>query len=163
MKKIIFIAALSLLGSCFYGDPIGYRNIEIKNLLSPNLIIEGMEYRRINGKGEFFLAKYQDNPSVFIGISHHGIITPDAARAKEPKYQQLDRLKIYYKSKSCLLFYLNEQNDDVFKKYRDSYKKDKILALTSNGLEFLTKEQYEANKGKYTLNDSNVRCLKNVK
>jgi len=159
MKKIIFIIAAMFLGSCFYGDPLGYRNIEIKNLSSPNIIIEGMEYRRVSGKGEFFPAKY-DDASLSIGISHHGIITPDAARTKEPKYREFDRLKIYYKSKKCLLFYLDEGNKDVFSKYRNSYKKDRILVLTKNGLEFMTPDQYESAKGKYTINDSNVNCLK---
>ena len=160
MKKIISVISVMFLWSCFYGDPIGYRNIEIKNLASPNVIIEGMEYGRVDGKVGFFSAKYKDDPSVFIGISHHGIITPDAARAKEPKFQQLDRLKIYYKSKACLLFYLNEKNKEVFNKYHASSLTEKILALTNNGLELLTKEQYEANKGKYTINDSNVKCIK---
>lgn len=161
MIKIISVMALMLLGSCFYGDPIGYRNIEIKNLASSNLIIEGMEFGRIDGKSRgLFTANYKDDSSVFIRISHHGIITPDAARTKEPKYQQISWLKIYYKSKKCLLFFLEENDKDVFGKYNNSFSEDKILALTNNGLELLTKDQYEANKGRYTLNDSNVKCLK---
>lgn len=160
MKKIA-IAAMLLLGSCFYGDPIGYRNIEIKNLASPNLIIDGMEFRRVDGKSRgLFPAKYEDNSSTFIGISHHGIITPDAVRTKEPKFQQLYWLKIYYKSKKCLLFYLDENNKDVFDKYHASSLREKILVLTSKGLELITKEQYESNNGKYTINDSNVKCIK---
>ena len=161
MKKIISVMALMFLGSCFYGDPIGYRNIEIRNLASSNLIIEGMEFGRSNSKSHgLSAAKYENDPSIFIGVSHHGIITPDVARTKEPKFQQLYWLKIYYKSKKCLLFYLDENNKDVFGKYTESFKKDKILAITNNGLELLTKDQYEAVKGTYTINDSNVKCIK---
>ena len=161
MKKIISVISMLLLGACFYGDPIGYRNIEIKNLASPNLIIEGMEFRRVDGKSrELFSAMYKDNSSTFIGVSHHGIVTPDKARSKEPKFQQLYWLKIYYKSKKCLLFYLDENNKDVFQMYINSFKKDKILTINKNGLEFMTPDQYQSAKGKYTINDSNVNCLK---
>jgi hypothetical protein len=165
MKKIISVMSLVFLGSCFLGHPRGYRNVEIKNLLSPNLIIEGMEFRRIDKKIDgkswgFFPAKYKDDPSVFIRISSYGIITPDEAREKEAKFQQIDRLKIYYKSKKCLLFYLNGGDKDIFNKYQVSFLKENILAITNNGLELLTPEQYESAKGKYTINDSNVKCIK---
>ena len=93
-------------------------------------------------------------------VSHHGIVTPDKARSKEPKFQQLYWLKIYYKSKKCLLFYLDENNKDVFQMYINSFKKDKILTINKNGLEFMTPDQYQSAKGKYTINDSNVNCLK---
>lgn len=165
MAKIIFLMVLIFLESCFLGHPRGYRNIEIKNLASPNLIIEGMEFRRIDKKIDgkswgFFPAKYKDDPSTFIGISSYGIIIPDEARAKEPKFQQIGRLKIYYKSKKCLLFYLDGSNKNVFNKYQVSFLKENVLALTSKGLELLTPEQYEAAKGKYTINDKNVKCIK---
>jgi hypothetical protein len=156
MKKIISLMVLMFLGSCFLGHPRGYVNQEIKNLASPNLIIEGMEYRRANGKVGFFPTQYKDDLSDFIGISDHGII-PDGLREKAPKYQQLNRLKVYYKSKRCLLFYLD---NTVYSKYLDSFRKDKILALTKNGLELLTKDQYESAKDKYTINDKNVKCIK---
>jgi len=154
--KIVLIATLTLVVSCFLGHPRGYVNQEIKNLASPNLIIEGMEFRRVSGKGEFFPSRYKNDLTTFIGISAHGMI-PDGLRERVAKYQQLTSLKVYYKSKKCLLFNLD---NTVFNKYENSFRKDKILALTNNGLELLTKDQYEANKGKYTLNDSNVKCLK---
>ena len=164
MAKIILVIALMFLESCFLGHPRGYVNQEIKNLASPNLIIEGMEFRNVDKKIDekgwgFFPARYKDDPSVFIGISGYGII-PDGLREKAPKYQRLIRLKIYYKSKKCLLFYLDEKNsNNVYRKYTDSFEQDKILALTNNGLELLTKDQYEAAKGKYTINDKNVKCI----
>jgi hypothetical protein len=160
MKKIILVMTLMFLGSCFLGEPFGYENIEIKNLASPNLIIEGMEYGLIDDKTQgFFPVQYKGDPSVFIGISHYGII-PHEGRVKEPKFQRIKRLKIYYKSKKCLLFYLDENNKDIFAKYDGSFEAGKILTITKNGLELLTKDQYESAKGKYTINDSNVNCLK---
>jgi len=74
MKKIILMMALMFLESCFLGHPRGYVNQEIKNLASPNLIIEGMEFRNVDKKiyekgWGVFPARYKDDPSVFIGIS----------------------------------------------------------------------------------------------
>jgi predicted 3-demethylubiquinone-9 3-methyltransferase (glyoxalase superfamily) len=55
---------------------------------------------------------------------------------------------------------MDEKNsNNVYRKYTDSFEQDKILALTNNGLELLTKDQYEAAKGKYTINDKNVKCI----
>jgi hypothetical protein len=161
MKKVLILILFFILSAC--GDPLGYRNIEIKNLASPNIKIEGMELKYVNGKGEFFSVPYKGNPSTFIGISQYGIVTPSTGREMKPKFQKISNIKIYYKSKSCLLFYLDEGKSEVFNKYTNSFLPNKILVLTNNGLEFLTKEEYEANKGKYTINDSNVRCLKDEK
>ena len=161
MKKIHLVVSLMVLGSCFLGHPRGYVNQEIKNLASPNLIIEGKEFRRIDGRNwEFFQSNYKDDPTVFIGISDHGII-PDGLRERASKYQQLTGLKIYYKSKKCLLF-SDEENVIVYRKYREAFEQNKILALTNNGLELLTPEEFEARKGKYTINDSNVKCIKDI-
>ena len=159
MKKIIYAMALMFLESCFLGHPRGYVNQEIKNLASPNLIIEGIEFRRVDGKSiGFSSAWYKNDPSIFIGISDHGII-PDGLRKRVPKYQELTGLKIYYGSKKCLLLN-DEKNLVIYHKYRDSFEQNKILALTNNGLELLTPDQYEAAKGKYTINDKNVKCIK---
>ena len=149
---------LIFLESCFLEAPRGFVNIEIKNLVSPNIIIEGMQYEIVDGEVGFFPAKYKDNSSVFIGISDHGII-PDGLREKYPKFQRIGRLKIYYRSKKCLLFN-DKKNISVYRKYRDSFEQNKILVLTNNGLELLTPDQYEAAKGKYTINDKNVKCIK---
>lgn len=152
MKKFLTLVLFFTLSAC--GDPLGYRNIEIKNLVSRDIKIEGLGF----ANNKFFPTEYEGDPSAVIGISHYGIVT--TGREKERKFQEISRLKIYYKSKACLLFYLDEKNKEVYKKYINSFSEDKILALTNNGLELLTKDQYEANKGRYTLNDSNVKCLK---
>ena len=162
MKRLLEIILVITCNFLFGCEKVGFFNVEIKNLASDSIVIDGIKdvpcgkppYGRICTESGVGL---NQNYSKSFGLSHYrwgrGYLTD------RPQFQELYGVKIYYKSKSCLIFQYNIF-DDMTSLYERSRSKGDILALTKNGLELMTKDQYEAAKGKYTINDKNVKCIK---
>ena len=162
MKKNIAII-LALVFTAF--DLVGYRNIEIKNLASKNIYIEGSERvceKTNNGMLECQLTqnKYTGDSSISFGLSLHAMGSDHSGINKEKLFQEFYEIKVYYKSKNCLIF--QDRNPlKINDKYLQSLTGNNVLIFTNNGLELITKEEYEAKKNIYTINDKNVKCIKN--
>lgn len=170
MKKLLLFTTTLFIFSCHTS---GYMNIQIYNLASKDIIIEGRTIHHCFQQNGNTVCKQKDNIK-YIGDYSQSFGFSRYRRGRlylKPKreFQDLDAIKIYYKSKSCLVFKYDEYTNDnitpVYEKilYDKSYKGNGIIVLTKDGLEIMTKEQYESNKNRYTLNDSNVRCLNGAK
>ena len=174
MKKMLFIALFTITSSC---TQQGFVNIKIQNLASKDIYIEGRIRNICNSNSaisfnDFCMknysvtdfVKYRKDFSKSFGLSNWTVRSRWQNLETKKEFEDLDALKIYYKSKSCLIFkYDKYRNDTIINLYMRSMKNQSILALTVNGIEILNKEEYESQKDKYTLNDSNVKCLKDVR
>jgi len=176
MKKIINIILLLILTAC---TQTGFVNIKIHNLASKEILIEGQvrnicnaadrdksiqDFCKRRNSSENFV-KYEGDVSQEFGTSKWLVRWRWSKPYLERKNQFIDsdNLRIYYKSKSCLIFEFDQHNNTLISLYLNAFREKKILVLTNNGLEVISKEDYESSKGKYRINDSNVRCLRDVK
>jgi hypothetical protein len=156
IKRIILVIIFCGLFSC---ERTGFFNVRFQNLASESIIIEGIKDIKCEKVGRICTesgVKLKQDYSKSFGLSHYR--WGRSYLTKKPHFQELYGIKIYYKSKSCLIFRYNIF-DDIAPIY-DKNNDQAILALTNKGLELLTPDQYEAAKGKYTINDSNVKCIK---
>lgn len=169
LKLFILFNFLIILSSC---GQRGFVNIEIKNIASKEIYVEGRMRSHCNFINDDFcktqakekFKSYKNNMPESFGFS----LWTANWRWSEPKlerynkFEDLDAIKIYYKSKACPIFEYNKyyKGGDIISLYNQAIAENKIIVLTIRGLELLTKEQYEGNKDNYVINDSDVKCLK---
>ncbi len=165
-----------MLSSCEQG---GYINAEIKNLASSDIFAEGFNHCEKSIYGGLSCSDgsnvYEGDLSRVIGLSSYGfgkhigtekvsnyaLGNPINGREVKSHFPKFRHAKFYYKSKTCLILEISFL--DLYPLYEASLVAKEVLVFTSNGLEVISKEEYESKKGTYTINDKNVKCIKHRK